>query len=107
MKKQIDLSDIPEKEVVQGYFGKFVHSDSMTLAYLRIEAGHALPEHAHHHEQVVNVLSGQFEIVLDGVSLLLEKGKVLVIPPNVPHSGRSITNCEILDVFNPVREDYM
>ena len=31
---------------------------------------------------------------------------VLVIPGDVPHSGRSHTHCKILDVFSPVREEY-
>ena len=36
----------------------------------------------------------------------LREGDTFFIPPNVPHSGRSITNCRIIDVFCPVREDY-
>jgi quercetin dioxygenase-like cupin family protein len=107
MKNLFDLKHIAEREVVKGYNGKFIHSDHMTMAYWRIEAGHDLPEHHHEHEQVVNVLSGQFELTLDGQPILLERGKVLVIPSNVPHAGRSITDCEILDVFQPVREDYV
>ena len=107
MQNPINLKNIPEREVVKGYHGKFIHSEKMTMAYWRIEAGHALPEHHHVHEQVVNVLSGQFELILDGVPISLEKGKVLVIPSNVPHAGRSITDCEILDVFSPMRQDYV
>ena len=33
-------------------------------------------------------------------------GQVFVIPPDVPHSGRALTRCRVLDVFAPVREDY-
>ncbi len=105
MKSSINLSQIKEKEILPGFHGKFVHAASMTMAYWRIEAGHALPEHQHVHEQVVNVLSGTLEIILDGESVMLNKGSVLVIPPNVSHSGLSITDCEILDVFHPIRED--
>jgi quercetin dioxygenase-like cupin family protein len=36
----------------------------------------------------------------------LSAGSVFIIPSNTVHSGKSITDCEIVDVFNPVREDY-
>ena len=37
----------------------------------------------------------------------LGPGDIAVIPPNVKHSGKSITNCKIIDVFYPIREDYL
>ncbi len=102
----VDLSTLSEKEVVSGFHGKFVHSENMTTSFWRIEAGAALPEHAHPNEQVSVVVAGEFEMTLDGERLQLEKGKVAVIPANVKHSGRALTDCEIMDVFYPVREDY-
>lgn len=101
-----ELSDVNEVEPVSGFRVRFVHSDHMTLAYWNIAAGASLSEHAHPHEQVVNVLEGEFELVLDGESLALTPGRVVVIPSNVPHAGRAITDCRILDAFHPVREDY-
>ncbi len=102
----VDLSTLSEKEVVSGFHGKFVHSENMTTTFWRIEAGAALPEHAHPNEQVSVVVAGKFEMTLDGETLQLEKGKVALIPSNVKHSGRALTDCEIMDVFYPVREDY-
>ena len=90
-----------------GFNGKFVHTDNMTLAYWDITAGAKLPEHSHHHEQVVNVLSGEFVLTLDGAPTHLKAGDVLVIPRNASHRGEAITDCQILDVFQPVREDYL
>jgi quercetin dioxygenase-like cupin family protein len=37
---------------------------------------------------------------------ILTAGHYRVIPPDVVHSGHSITACKIIDVFSPVREDY-
>ena len=49
---------------------------------------------------------GGFELTLNGVKHELHAGDILVIPSNVTHSGKSITDCEIIDVFHPVRDDY-
>ena len=77
-----------------------------TFAYWEIEADAPLPEHSHPHEQVANLLEGEFELTIDGRTERVQAGAVAVIPPNVPHSGRALTACRILDVFSPVREDY-
>ena len=62
--------------------------------------------HSHPHEQVSNVISGTFELTVDGVPYRLEPGTAVVIPPHAVHSGRSITDSALIDVFYPVREDY-
>ena len=102
----IDLADLPEREIVPGFHARFIHSQNMTLAYWRIEAGAALPEHAHPHEQVLNLLEGEFEAVVEGQTTRLLPGMVSIIPGGVRHAGKALTPCRILDVFYPVREEY-
>ncbi|MBT3313466.1 MAG: cupin domain-containing protein [Anaerolineae bacterium] len=102
----LDLLTLAEKEIVPGFHGKFAHTENMTASFWRIEAGAELPEHAHPQEQISVVVAGQFEMTLDGKKELLEKGKVALIPANVKHSGKALTDCEIMDVFYPVREGY-
>ena len=101
----INLHSIEEKEVVKGFRGKFIHSENMTHAYWTIDRGAALPEHSHMHEQVVNILEGKFELTVAGEKKTIEPGDIVVIPSNVPHTGKALTDCRILDVFSPVRED--
>ncbi len=101
-----DLNDITEREIVPGYRARFVHAEKMTLAYWEVEAGAALPEHSHPHEQIANVLEGEFELTVAGESRILVPGQVAVIPGDVPHSGRAVTDCRLLDAFQPAREDY-
>jgi hypothetical protein len=63
---KIDLDQIEEREIVPGFHARFVHSENMTLAFWRVEAGATLPDHQHIHEQVANVLEGEFELSVDG-----------------------------------------
>ena len=102
----IHLDNLTEKEVVPGYKGKFVHSKNITAAYWNITAGSPLPEHSHVHEQIVNVLEGTLELTVKDETYKLTPGSVVVIPSNVPHSGKAVTHCKVIDIFYPVREDY-
>ncbi len=100
------LNAVSSYEFIPGFHGKMIHTERMTLAFWEIEAGANLPEHSHPHEQVANVLEGRFELTIHGETHVLEPGMVAVIPSDAVHSGRAITSCRILDVFQPVREDY-
>ena len=103
---KITIADLPSFVISKGFTAQMFHTESMTLAYVDVEAGAELPEHSHFHEQVSNMLEGEFEFVLGGEKMLLQAGDCLVIPSNMPHSGRALTHCRILDVFNPIREDF-
>lgn len=100
------VEELPVREIVEGCSARFVHSDSVTLAYWELLAGHLLPEHSHPHEQVTNVLSGRLELTVDGETRVLEPGSVVVIPPNALHSARPHVDTSVIDVFHPIREDY-
>ncbi len=100
------ISTIPPFEISRGFNARFIHTDSMTLAFVEVEEGAELPEHAHVHEQVTTLLEGRFDLVVNGEINRLEPGDVCVIPSNMPHSGKAHTRCRLMDVFHPVREDF-
>jgi len=104
--QRYDLKQVQSKEMIPGFHARFVHSQSMTFAYWDIKAGSSLPEHAHEHEQVLNLLEGTFEVTVEGEKQVLQPGSVVVFPSNVPHAGKAVTDCRIIDVFHPVREEY-
>ena len=106
MADRYTVDRLDPRELIAGHHGRFIHSDHTTHVYWRIEAGAELPEHSHPHEQIVNVLAGRYELVVDGTPHVLDAGDVLVIPGGAAHSGRAHTECRILDVFSPVREEY-
>lgn len=102
----VSTDNLDRSEELPGFLGAFLHSDNMTVASWSVEAGSTFPEHAHPHEQISIVVEGEFELTLDGETDVLEPGRIAVIPADAPHSGRAVTDCEIIDVFSPVREDY-
>ena len=100
------ISSLEPRELISGHHGRFVHSAHTTHVYWKIDAGAQLPEHNHPREQIVNVLEGKYELVVNGETYTLEAGEVLVVPGGATHSGTAHTDCRILDVFSPVREEY-
>ena len=102
----MDWSKQKPREVIPGFVGRFLHSDTMTFALWQIAAGSPLPEHSHPHEQVVHLYEGEFEMTVEGRTMRMSSGSVFAIPGNARHHGRAVTDCRIMDVFCPVREDY-
>jgi quercetin dioxygenase-like cupin family protein len=102
----ITVSDIKPREIVPGFNGRFIHSENITIAYWDIKAGSSIPAHQHVHEMMVNVISGKLELTIGNETKVLEPGMAGVIPSNIPHKAKAVTDCKIIDVFYPVRTDY-
>lgn len=102
-----NFSDIPVKEIARGFFSQFVHTENNTINFLEVTAGSNLPLHQHPHQQCSFVLEGEFEMTVGEETKRLTKDTFAVIPGNVPHGGKAITNCKLIDLFSPVREDYL
>lgn len=102
----MNIQEIPQKEIVKGYKGRFVHMETFTLAFWEVEAGAKIPIHSHIHEQTTQVIEGEFEMTLDGITKIYKSGMLVTIPSFAKHGGKAITDCKLTDVFCPVREDY-
>jgi unsaturated pyranuronate lyase len=102
----INISEIPQRLLIKGISGRYVHTENNTFGFVEIEKGAILPEHSHFHEQTTQIIEGKLEMTIGGVTKVLEQGMFTIIPSNVSHSARSLTNCIVTDTFCPVREDY-
>jgi quercetin dioxygenase-like cupin family protein len=102
----VQLDELPVKEIFPGLRARLIHSDRVTHSWVDVAPGATFPEHQHPHEQIVSVLSGELELIVDGTTHRLTPGVVFVIPPNARHAGGSRTGCRVLDAFAPARDDY-
>ncbi|NNK83714.1 MAG: cupin domain-containing protein [Flavobacteriaceae bacterium] len=102
----IDIENIKPKEIVKGYHGRFIHMENFTYAYWEVEARAEIPMHSHVHEQMMQVLEGEFELTVNGKTKVYKPGTIVTIPSHVKHGGKAITYCKLTDIFCPVREDY-
>ena len=102
----IKLSEVALKEIIPGFFGRLIHTQNMSLVFWEATKGAIVPKHSHINEQIMQVLEGKFEFTLGNVTAIYEPGTFVIIPPNVPHSGRALTACKLMDIFSPVRNEY-
>jgi quercetin dioxygenase-like cupin family protein len=100
------FNDIETKEIAPGFFSKLIHTETNTVNFIEVKAGCSVPRHRHIHEQCSFVIEGEFELTVNDIPQLLNTGLFAIVPSNVWHSGKAITNCRVLDIFSPVREDY-
>jgi quercetin dioxygenase-like cupin family protein len=64
----IKLGNLVSREPMPGFYGQFIHGDSMTVVHWDVTAGAVLPEHSHPHEQMSCLLDGEFEMTIDGTT---------------------------------------
>lgn len=102
----ITVQELPAKEIVPGGVARVIHTGPMSFVYWQAKAGAYFPMHQHPHQQVAHVLQGKFELTVGSETRILEPGITAVVPGGVLHGGKAITDCLLLDVFNPEREDY-
>lgn len=100
------FSNIPVKEIAPGFLSKLIHTENNTINFIEVKAGSSIPLHSHPHEQSSFVLKGSFEMTVDGEARILNEETFVLIPGGVVHGGHAITDCLLIDIFSPVREDY-
>ena len=100
--------DEMEKEVISEAFARrFVYGEKVMVAQVFLKKGSVVPLHHHESEQITYILEGALALDLEGQRVVVRKGQVLVIPSHVPHSAVALEDTFDLDIFAPVRQDWI
>ena len=83
------------------------YNDSLMAVEVSFEAGSEGAPHAHPHTQMSYVLSGSFRYSIEGESVILNPGDSVVVPGGLVHSTVCLEKGVLLDVFTPMREDFL
>jgi quercetin dioxygenase-like cupin family protein len=100
----VDTTDLQVLEKLPGWRGRLFHSASMTFAHWEFDAGASIHEHFHPQEEVWEVLDGELEVTIDGVTRAARPGVVAIVPPGVPHSVRALTDGKAIAIDYPLRD---
>jgi len=69
--------------------------------------GNFATTHVHPHEQSGYVISGKYRMTIKDEEYILNSGDTYAVPGNIPHSFEVLEGGEVVDVFTPIREDYL
>jgi quercetin dioxygenase-like cupin family protein len=101
----VDTSALEVIERLPGWYGRYFHSDSMTFAHYDFKRGSSIHEHFHPQEEVYEVIEGELELTIDGVKQVARPGMVGIVPSNVHHSVKALTDGRAIIVDYPLRRD--
>jgi len=83
------------------------HGKHMLMTEFTLEKGALLPAHAHPYEQTGYLVSGRMHLYIGDAVREVAPGDSWSIPGDVTHRAEVIEDSVALEVFSPVREDYM
>lgn len=86
---------------------KVINGEKLTVAQISITKGGVVPTHHHENEQMTVVLQGALKFTIDGKESTVRKDDVAHIPSNVPHSVVALEDFVGLDIFTPIRMDWL
>jgi quercetin dioxygenase-like cupin family protein len=96
------------QEVLNGIRMKtLTYGEKTLMSEFRLTKGADLPAHQHPHEQTGYLVSGRIDLTIDGVVHAVRPGDSWCIPGGVTHSAKVHEDAVAVEVFAPVREDYL
>jgi quercetin dioxygenase-like cupin family protein len=91
-----------------GVSRKFLGFDNqIMMVQVRFEKGAEGSPHHHFHTQATYVAKGKFEFDIDGEKQIVQEGDGVYIQPNLVHGAVCLEEGILIDVFSPVREDFL
>ena len=100
--------EIALEKVTEMVSQKIVAGEREMLAQIYLKRGALVPMHSHESEQMTYILQGALKVVVnDGDEITVREGEVLHIPSGVPHQAEALEDTFELDVFSPVRQDWL
>lgn len=82
-------------------------NEELMAVEVAFETGSVGSVHTHPHTQCSYVLSGKFSYSVEGEAVELNPGDSITVPSGLPHGTVCLEKGVLLDVFTPMREDFL
>ena len=107
MKRFWNPDGMTPRELCPGVTAKIAWGDKLMFSLVTLEPDAAVPEHAHPHEQMGMLLSGEMTLVVEGTPRALALNEMYLVPGGVRHAAKAGPGGAVaLDAFAPPREEY-
>ena len=102
----VDVDKLKVTERLPGWRGRYFHAVNMTVAHYEFTRGASIHEHHHPQEELYEVLEGELELTVDGVTQVARPGMPAIVPSNARHSVRALTDGRAIIVDSPARAEF-
>jgi quercetin dioxygenase-like cupin family protein len=103
----LNWESVPEERMSDVISRKVISGEKVMIAQVFLKKDAVVPEHHHESEQITYILEGALKFELEGKEVIVRKGEVLRIPSHVPHRAVALEDTLDLDVFAPIRTDWL
>ncbi len=99
--------EIALEKITEMISQKIVAGEREMLAQIYLKRGALVPMHSHESEQMTYILQGALKVVVGGEVVTVREGEVLHVPSWISHQAEALEDTFELDVFSPVRQDWL
>jgi quercetin dioxygenase-like cupin family protein len=99
--------EIALEKVTEMISRKIITGQREMVAQIYLKRGAIVPMHKHESEQMTYILQGALRFLINGEETTVREGEVLHIPSWVPHQAEAIEDTFEIDIFSPIRTDWL
>ena len=99
--------EIALEKVTEMISRKIITGEREMVTQIYLKRGALVPMHSHESEQMTYVLQGGLRFLINGEEITVREGEVLHIPSWVPHQAEAIDDTFEMDIFSPIRQDWL
>lgn len=94
-------------EALNGVFRRtLLYNDSLMLCHFILEKNAVIPMHNHKEHQIGYIIKGRIKFITENDEFIAKMGDSYIFNSNEKHGAEILDYAEVIDVFNPPREDY-
>ena len=105
--KSISKDSIEAVKVLDGIYRKtLIYNDNVMLCHFWLQKGSEVPIHSHKEHQIGYIIKGKLKFITESDNFIVNEGDSYLFDSNEKHGAIILEDSEVIDVFNPSREDY-
>jgi quercetin dioxygenase-like cupin family protein len=107
IKNNMSRNDIQTIKVFEGVYRKtLLYNKNLMLCHFTLKKNAKIPMHTHEEHQIGYVIKGKLKFLMEKREFIAKKGDSYIFDSNEKHGALVLEDSEVIDVFNPAREDY-
>ncbi|MFW9902594.1 MAG: cupin domain-containing protein [Candidatus Thorarchaeota archaeon] len=107
IKGPINKQNVEKVKALEGIYRKtLAYNKDVMLCCFSLEKNAVVPLHEHEAHQIGYVLKGKIKFITETREFIANEGDSYVFDSNEKHGAELLEDTEVIEVFNPIREDY-